>query len=81
MRYHSSDAGRASATPASGEFDIKAFEAARTFAVCGTPDDVAAEINSIANHADSLCVKPPMWGIDPADAVEQAQRLERILLG
>ncbi len=61
--------------------DLVPLEAARTFAVCGTPDDVAAEINSIANHADSLCVKPPMWGIDPADAVEQAQRLERILLG
>jgi probable F420-dependent oxidoreductase len=60
--------------------DLVPLEAARTFAVCGTPDDVAAEIDRIAEHADSLCVKPPMWAIDPTEAAEQAQLLERLLL-
>ena len=29
------------------------------------------EIERIAEHADSLCVKPPLWGIEAADATEQ----------
>ena len=34
----------------------------------------------IAEHADSLCVKPPLWGIDPGDSAEQARRLEHVLM-
>lgn len=61
--------------------ELVPLEAARTFAVCGTADDVGQEIERIAAHADSLCVKPPLWGIEPAEAVDQAERLERVLLG
>ncbi len=61
--------------------DLVPVEAARTFAVCGTPDEVADEIQRTALHADSMCVKPPMWGIDPADAARQALLLEHVLLG
>jgi len=60
--------------------DLVPLEAARTFAVCGTPDQVGEEIERIAEHADSLCVKPPLWGIDPSDATDQANRLEHLLL-
>lgn len=61
--------------------DLVPLDAARTFAVCGTADDVGQEIERIAAHADSLCVKPPLWGIEPADAVDQAERLEWVLMG
>lgn len=61
--------------------DLVPLEAARTFAVCGTADDVGAEIEAINQHADSLCVKPPLWGIEQADAADQAHRLEQVLLG
>ncbi|MGY9084121.1 MAG: LLM class flavin-dependent oxidoreductase [Acidimicrobiales bacterium] len=61
--------------------DLVPLEAARTFAVCGTSDQVGEEIERIAEHADSLCVKPPLWGIEAADATEQARRLEHLLLG
>ena len=61
--------------------ELVPLEAARTFAVCGTADDVGQEIERIAAHADSLCVKPPLWGIEAADAADQAERLERVLLG
>lgn len=61
--------------------ELVPLEAARTFAVCGTADEVGAEIEQIAEHADSLCVKPPLWGIEAADATEQTERLEHVLLG
>ncbi len=61
--------------------DLVPLEAARTFAVCGTPDEVGAEIEVINEHADSLCVKPPLWGIEQADAAHQAEQLEQLLLG
>ena len=60
--------------------DLVPLEAARTFAVCGTADQVGQEIERIAEHADSLCVKPPLWGLDPADADEQSRRLEHLLV-
>lgn len=61
--------------------DLVSLEAARTFAVCGTPDEVGAEIESIGEHADSMCVKPPLWGIEQTDAADQARILEELLLG
>ena len=60
--------------------DLVPLDAARTFAVCGTPDDVGQEIERIAGHAGSMCVKPPLWGIEPDDAADQARRLEHLLL-
>ncbi len=61
--------------------DLVPLEAARTFAVCGTPDQVGAEIERISSLADSMCVKPPMWAIDPAVAASQAEAIEMLLLG
>ena len=59
--------------------DLVPLEAARTFAVCGTFDDVGSQIEKLANHADSMCIKPPLWGIEPDEAAEQNRRLERVL--
>jgi probable F420-dependent oxidoreductase len=61
--------------------DLVPLEAARTFAVCGTPDEVGQEIERMGAHADSLCVKPPMWAIDRADAEQQTNQLDQLLLG
>ncbi|MEC7874648.1 MAG: LLM class flavin-dependent oxidoreductase [Actinomycetota bacterium] len=57
------------------------LDAARTFAICGTADEVGQEIEEIAGYATSVCVKPPMWGVDPEDANEQARQIDRLLLG
>jgi alkanesulfonate monooxygenase SsuD/methylene tetrahydromethanopterin reductase-like flavin-dependent oxidoreductase (luciferase family) len=43
-------------------------EMARTFVVCGTPDQVRAQINGLWEFADSICLQPP-----PAP---RAERLE-----
>ena len=32
---------------------------ARTFVVCGTPGEVARQLEPLAEVADSLCVQPP----------------------
>ncbi|MEC7916051.1 MAG: LLM class flavin-dependent oxidoreductase [Actinomycetota bacterium] len=61
--------------------DLVPLDAARTFAICGTADEVGQEIEEIAGHATSICVKPPMWGIDPEDAIEQARQIDSLLLG
>lgn len=61
--------------------DLVPLEAAKTFAVCGTPDEVGEEIRNIAQHATSVCVKPPMWAIDPSEARQQDELIEKLLLG
>ena len=61
--------------------DMVPLEAAKTFAVCGTPDEVGEEIQNIAQHASSVCVKPPMWAIDPREAEHQTAQFEELLLG
>ena len=61
--------------------DLVPLDAARTFAICGTADEVGQEIEEIAGYATSVCVKPPMWGVDPEDANEQTRQIDRLLLG
>ena len=61
--------------------DLVPLEAAKTFAVCGTPDEVGEEIQNVAQHASSVCVKPPMWAIDAREAAHQAAQIEELLLG
>lgn len=61
--------------------DLVPLEAARTFAVCGTPDDVGQQIEAIVATADSVCVKPPMWGIEPAEFARQGELIEQVLQG
>ncbi len=61
--------------------DMVPLEAAKTFAVCGTRDEVGEEIVTIAQHANSVCVKPPMWAIDPLEVKQQGEEIEKLLLG
>lgn len=56
------------------------LEAARTFAVCGTADDVGQQIEVLAGRAHSMCVKPPMWGIEQAEFAAQTEAIEHIVL-
>jgi probable F420-dependent oxidoreductase len=39
--------------------DLVPDEMARTFVVCGTPGDVAAQLRPLTEIADSLCLQPP----------------------
>ncbi len=56
------EAGRLAAAAAAGErnlVDLVPDDMARTFVVCGTPGDVAAQLEPLWDVADSLCLQPP----------------------
>ena len=56
------EAGRLAAAVAAGErnlVDLIPDEMARTFVVCGTPAQVAAQLEPLWDVADSLCLQPP----------------------
>ena len=38
-------------------------EMARTFVMCGKPEQVKARIEEAWSVADSMCLNPPAWGI------------------
>ena len=61
--------------------DLVPLEAARMPAVCGTADEVGKQIHSVAQHATSICVKPPIWAIEPSEAQHQATLIEQLLFG
>ena len=61
--------------------DLVPLEAARTFAVCGTADEVGQEIERLAARSDSVCVKPPTWAVESDDAAGQHEQIARILFG
>ena len=54
---------------------------ARTFVVCGDRDEVAAQLDRLWARADSMVVRPPSWGVDPADYAARVGELETVLLG
>lgn len=56
------EAAALSTAAAAGERDLVSLvpdEMARTFVVCGTPGDVAAQLEPLWSVADSLCLQPP----------------------
>lgn len=59
--------------------DLVPLEAARTFAVCGTADEVGQQIERLTARADSVCVKPPTWGLSSDESVLVQQRIEAVL--
>ncbi len=53
-------------------------EMARTFVVCGTPDEVRARIAPIWDHADSACLNPPSYGLDVGAMLGYAGRIAEL---
>ncbi len=56
------EAARLTAAVAAGERDLVSIipdEMARTFVLCGTPDQVAEQVEPLWDIADSLCLQPP----------------------
>ena len=52
---------------------------AQTFSLCGTADDVGQALEELGPKADSMCVKPPTWVVDPDDMVTQRHLIDEIL--
>ena len=40
-------------------------EMARTFAACGTPDQVRERVEPLWQRANSMLILPPTWGLSP----------------
>jgi probable F420-dependent oxidoreductase len=59
--------------------DLVPIEMAQTFALCGTADDVGQALEELGPKADSMCVKPPTWVVDPDDMVTQRHLIDEIL--
>jgi len=56
------EASALASAAAAGERDLVTLvpdEMARTFVVCGTPGEVAAQLEPLWDVADSLCLQPP----------------------
>jgi alkanesulfonate monooxygenase SsuD/methylene tetrahydromethanopterin reductase-like flavin-dependent oxidoreductase (luciferase family) len=53
---------------------------ARTFAACGTPDQVRAWIEPLWQRATSMVVMPPSWGLTPAEATEKQAAIDQFIL-
>jgi probable F420-dependent oxidoreductase len=67
------EAARLSAAVAAGERDLVSIvpdEMARTFVLCGTPDQVAKQVEPLWEIADSLCLQPPPVAGDQRRAYE-----------
>jgi alkanesulfonate monooxygenase SsuD/methylene tetrahydromethanopterin reductase-like flavin-dependent oxidoreductase (luciferase family) len=68
-----SEAGQLSAAAAAGQrnlVDLVPDEMARTFVVCGTPAEVAAQLEPLWEVASSLCLQPPPVGGEVRRAYE-----------
>lgn len=68
------EAARLSAAAAAGErnlVDLIPDEMARTFVVCGTPGEVARQLEPLWDVADSLCLQPPPVAGDQRRAYDQ----------
>lgn len=56
-------------------------EMAQTFVVCGTADEVRARVAPIWEVADSACLNPPSYGIEPAAMLAYAARIAELFYG
>jgi alkanesulfonate monooxygenase SsuD/methylene tetrahydromethanopterin reductase-like flavin-dependent oxidoreductase (luciferase family) len=56
-------------------------EMAQTFVVCGTPDEVRERIAPIWEHADSACLNPPSYGLDPSAMLRYGAKIAEIFYG
>jgi len=50
----------------------------RTFAICGSPDDVRKQVERAWTVADSIWLAPPGWGLSPEKSVHYGQQIARV---
>jgi len=67
--------------PVASCVDLVPDEMARTFVLCGDRDEVLAQLERLWGRADSMVVRPPTWGVAPAEQAARAAELEDLLLG
>ena len=71
------EASALAAAAAAGARDLVALvpdEMARTFVVCGTPGEVAAQLEPLWDVADSLCLQPPPGARRAAPGLRRTDR-------
>jgi len=56
-------------------------EMAQTFVVCGTPDEVRERVSAIWDFADSACLNPPAYGLDPGAMLRYGAKIADLFYG
>ncbi|GAB4337836.1 MAG: LLM class F420-dependent oxidoreductase [Dehalococcoidia bacterium] len=56
-------------------------EMAQTFVVCGTPDEVRSRVEAIWEVADSACLVPPAYGLQPEQQAAYAMAIASTFYG
>ncbi|MBI5285487.1 MAG: LLM class flavin-dependent oxidoreductase [Chloroflexi bacterium] len=56
-------------------------EMAQTFVVCGTPDEVRKRVSAIWESADSACLNPPSYGLDPGAILRYGAKIAELFYG
>jgi len=56
-------------------------EMAQTFVVCGTPAEVKQRVSTIWEHADSACLNPPSYGLEPGALLGYGARIAELFYG
>jgi hypothetical protein len=51
------------------------------FVVCGTPDEVRERVSAIWDHADSACLNPPSYGLDPGAMLRYGAQIAELFYG
>ena len=51
----------------------------RTFAACGTPDQVLEWIEPLRTRATSMVVMPPSWGLSLDEVTEKRAAIEQFV--
>ena len=56
-------------------------EMVRAFVICGKPDHVRERVERAWTVADSLCLVPPAYGLDPARLMYYAAETAKLFYG
>lgn len=61
--------------------DLVPDEMARTFVLCGKPEDVQERVERAWQVADSLCLVPPLYGVPPERLASYSEWTARLFYG
>ena len=53
-------------------------EMAQTFVVCGTPDEVRARVAKVWEVADSACLNPPIYALEPEQVMAYGMAIAQL---